>query len=428
MWPHGGRCVKDLPACDAFPARPRALPSQSPREDTSNPMRAHKIALAACVAILGAACQSAPPPSTTRDEAEPSARAKDFDAHRAWAHLEALAAIGPRPMGSDGDARARAYLRAQLEKLGLEIREQHVQVGVGSREPFDVVNLGARIPGRSDDSIVIATTYDTRAMEESDYQGANEAASGPAVVLEMARVLKQAPLDYDTWVVFLDGDAPLAPGQPPSHFGARALGKRLAGEHVLEQIRLALVVASVCDPDLHIARDLLSERIYRQEFWAAAARLGHADAFAPGSDFESPDASQRPFADVGLRRVVALVDTSFGGDEPPGIYAGTTADDLEHCSQDSLGIVGSVSLEALGTISARLAKIDRFARSPVSEAQDLAWDSFGADPSKTDETSPAAEETQGDSQAPAGGAPAEPVEGSPGSAAKGAGSPTEGAR
>ena len=55
----------------------------------------------------------------------------------------------------------------------------------------------------------------------------------------------------------------------------------------------------------------------------------------------------------GFRKVVALVDTSFGGEEPPGLYAGTEDDNPEHCSQDSLGIVGEVTVEALDRIGER---------------------------------------------------------------------------
>jgi hypothetical protein len=171
---------------------------------------------------------------------------------------------------------------------------------------------------------------------------------------------------------------------------------RLAKEEVLDQIRLALLIGSACDPELRIARDLLSRRIYREEFWRAASRLGHAEAFS-ATDYESTDAGHAALSDTGLRRVVALVDTSFGGDEPPGVYAGTADDDLEHCSIDSLEIVGSVSLEGLATISKRLAKIDRFAESPVAEAQALAWDTL--DTAKTGEE-PASEAEPETSPAP----------------------------
>jgi hypothetical protein len=266
-----------------------------------------------------------------------------------------------------------------------------------------VVNLAGRIPGESDDTIVIAAAYDTRAVGSFEYLGVNEAASGPAVILEMARVLAENPLPYTTWIVFLDGEAPLSSDRPPAHYGARSLGLRLSKEEVLDQIRLALLIGSACDPELHIARDLLSRRIYREEFWRAAARLGHAEAFE-ATDYESTDAGHVALSDLGLSRVVALVDTSFGGDEPPGVYAGTADDALAHCSVDSLGIVGSVPLEGLATISKRLAKIDRFAESPISEAQSLAWDTLNAS-SRDEPPAPQPEQAEEPGAASPPGAP-----------------------
>ena len=336
--------------------------------------------------VLG--CQSSPAPAP-RGVSAPSNRAEAFDSARAWSHLEVLADIGPRPMGSEGAARARSYLKAELEKLGLETVEHRVEVTIREGEPFELVNLAGRIPGESDEAVVIAAGYDSRAVEGFELLGVNESASGPAVVMEMARILAAEPLPYTTWIVFLDGDAPMG-DSPAAHLGADALGRRLAREKVLQQIRLLLVIGSVCDPELRLARDLASQRLYREEFWRAAARLGHAEALSSEA-FESVQAAHGTLSRAGLRRVVVLADTSFGGDEPPGVYAGTADDDLAHCSAESLGIVGSVALEGLGTIATRLAKIDRFAASPLSEADTLAWDTLGTPP-EAGEPSPGVQE------------------------------------
>ncbi len=375
-------------------------------------MRARPLGLAAWSAILLAACQ-APPPAAVDTPADPAPTSA------AWSHVEALAALGPRPVGSEGNAQARAYLVQELEKLDLEIVEQRVEVRVGSGEPFELVNVAGRIRGASDDAIVVASGYDTPPVESFSYLGVNEAASGPGVLLEIARALAEKPLAYTTWIVFLDGEAPSGPGGAANHFGSRALAQRLAGEGVLGQIRLAVVIEKVCDPDLEIARDLRSQRIYREEFWRAAARLGHEDVFVQ-SAYESPPASHGPLAEAGLRRVVALVDTSFGGGDPPGVYAGTADDDLEHCSAKSLDTVAEVALAGLGVISDRLAKIDRFAESPVAEAQALAWDTLGGSESEAGVASPegegageSTESTESTESAPGGAAvtPA-PAEGS----------------
>ena len=101
----------------------------------------------------------------------------------------------------------------------------------------------------------------------------------------------------------------------------------------------------------------------------AAGRLGYTDAFPLDQPFESLLASHVAFRERGVRPVLAIEDTAFGGEDPPGIYADTEDDDLAHCAPESLGIVGAVSLAALETIGDRLAKIDRFARSPLTEVE-----------------------------------------------------------
>ncbi len=62
--------------------------------------------------LLFAACLSA---------AQPAAR---FDGDRAFEHVRKIVEIGPRPAGSEGAARTRAYITSQLKALGLTVHEQ----------------------------------------------------------------------------------------------------------------------------------------------------------------------------------------------------------------------------------------------------------------------------------------------------------------
>jgi hypothetical protein len=297
-------------------------------------------------------------------------------------------------MGTEGVRRAGDYILGELAKLGLEVIEQEFEVRRGEQDeaPIALRNLGAEIPGSSGDAFLLVAPYDTRRYESFRFLGVNDGGSGAALLLEIARVLAADPLPYTTWLIFLDGEAPLAPDSvsvaDPSHFGSLALAKRIREKGMLAGIRLALVLNRVCDADLRVARDLHSHRIYREEFWRAASRLGHSDAFPPDGSFESPEASHHELAAAGLHRVVALVDSSFGGNEPPGLYAGTEDDDLEHCSADSLEAVGKVALEALDKISQRLAKIDRFAESPLEGPGELTFESLAAAPEADDTAAP----------------------------------------
>ncbi|MBW2715809.1 MAG: M28 family peptidase [Deltaproteobacteria bacterium] len=327
--------------------------------------------------------ESAPDPQESADLAaaparEFSARVASFSADRAWGDLGAITEVGPRPAGSRGNARARDYLRAELEELGVEVESWDVDYlnatggapGEGEGETR-VTNLSAVISGsQSQDRFLLVAPFDSRAYDDFEFIGANDGASGAAVVLEIARAIAAAPLPYATEIVFLDGESgfrsPNGEGAFYAEIGSLGLASRIQNAGT-SGFRVMVYLNRVGDADLRIARDLMSHRIYREEFWRAAAALDQGQAFPRAAAYEDAGIGHRYFSQIGLREIVSIVDTSFGGDQPPGLYAGTEQDTIERCSPDSLETVGVVVLEALDAISARLSKIDRFAGSRNTE-------------------------------------------------------------
>jgi hypothetical protein len=326
------------------------------------------------LALLGAwalACQNAPAnPSLPPPEA--AAAPTDFSGDAAFAHLRALVAIGPRVSGTPGAAQARAYLRAELEKLGLAVGDRRFAGPPGpTGAPLELVNLMVGIPGESPQRFVLAAAYDTRRFDQFRFVGANDGASGPALLLELARVIQAHPLPYTTWIVFLDGEAPVGAGSepPPAPSGSQLLAQELLAEGAVAPVRLVVTFQQVGDAELHVARDLRSHRLFREEFWLAAERIGRSDAFRSDEAFESPPGSHLAFIAAGFRGVVQITDSSYGGELPPGGFANSEDDTPERCSPQSLETVGSVTLEALGRIGERLAKIDRLTRPGAAAAE-----------------------------------------------------------
>jgi hypothetical protein len=288
----------------------------------------------------------------------------DFSPVRAWRHVQALTRIGPRVPGTRGSRRARAYLRTQLERLGAEVYERRAQLELPhSQGSVSVVHLTGVLEGDSDDLLMLAAPYDTAPVEGARFVGANDGASGPAMVLEIGRVLSQQPRPHTVWLTFIDGDAAL---QEPAavesaRLGSRSLVAQLAADERLEDIRLAVIFNQVCDPQLTIARDLRSHVIHREAFWNSAAELGAGDAFTRGDGFESPPGPHLSFLEHDMRRVVAIVDDRLGGDGPPGVLWRSEGDSLDNCAASSLETVGLVTHAALRRISSRLTKVDGFA-------------------------------------------------------------------
>jgi hypothetical protein len=348
----------------------------------------------------------------------------EFSPEAAWSHLRALAEIGPRVSGSLAAAEARGYLEHALIRAGAKliaettpgsasgappvavaetpgssespanppgtptpsIPEAGAQAAATPATPdapappaptqspeptpvavstLDPINVIAEIPGSSSsDLVLLMAPYDSRAISGIRFAGVNDGASGAAVLLELARVLARQPLPHAVRFVFTDGD--VDPDGTASLRGSRAHAARAKAEGSLARTRLAVFTNRVCDTDLHVARDLLSHRQYRESFWDAALRLGLSDHFEQTS-FESPKAGHHALRALNFIQVVSLQDTSFGGGEPPGAFANSEQDDLSHCAPESLEIVGRVMLEGLRAITAQLHKLDRYAAAPLAQ-------------------------------------------------------------
>jgi hypothetical protein len=371
----------------------------------------------ASILSLCVACASASPPDPEPLPVDPEA-ARPFLSERAFEDVRRQVAIGARDTGTPGAASARAYFRTELERLGLEVEELHVSpLGVvqtdakaapeedatgpeqalagtepspdpkadpnAGAKPDDesaaaavepahpgFVHLRAVIPGTErPDVMLLGAVYDTAPKEDFTNLAANASASGPALVLEMARAIAARPLPYETWIVFIDGDGGGANAQQRT--GSRAWAAALRDADELERIRLAFVFRQVCDPDLRFERDLFSHRVYREAIWRAARRKGATDVFPPEAGYTTPAAAHLSLLEGNVRRVVALVDDAYGGTEPPGAWSGTAEDNLDHCSAESLGVTGAVTLQTLDDLSAMLLKVDRLAgppREPEPEA------------------------------------------------------------
>lgn len=295
-------------------------------------------ALAAALVLTLAACgedSSAP---------EPAPQAEDlFDADRAFADLEAQVEIGPRPAGSPGNRRNVAFIVRSLRDAGAE--------NVRVQRPWR--NVVATIPGEQEGVIVVGAHHDTKDGVPA-FVGANDGASGVAVVLELARVLApQAPLPGKTVALALF-DAEEARGNRPfDEDGTRGSRQyvRLAqaggrqGSPPLEDMVAMVLFDLVGDCDLEIPLEQLSdERLYAR--FAEAAREAGGSA-APFEGTAAPVLDDHiPFRDAGVP-AVDLIDFSFGPGGTPGEWWHTKEDTLDKVCAESLDAVGEAAARAI---------------------------------------------------------------------------------
>jgi len=166
------------------------------------------VAVVAALVVVGVTPLGVSPPAPERSAAE------SFSAGRALLLLREVAAA-PRPMGSDGAARARDIIVARLDELHLA---PHVQTASAvsaqsGRVAGTVSNVVARLPGRDPSrAVLLVAHYDSVPVAA----GAADDGGGVVTLLETARALASGPRPRND-VIFLFTD-----GEERGLLGARA--------------------------------------------------------------------------------------------------------------------------------------------------------------------------------------------------------------
>ncbi len=287
---------------------------------------------------------------------EPAPMQARFDGARAFQDLLELVEIGPRPAGSAGAARARELIGQRLRQAGWRVEEHVFRAQAPAGRELEMTNLlGVRAGERQDKRILLVTHYDTKRLEGVRFVGANDGASGVALLLELARELGARPLPFTLWLVFFDGEEAFGPSITSSDglYGSRALAERMAGEGTLESIGALVLVDMVADRDLNLAIDRNSSPALRAILSEQAQALGLGELIDPRATLHLVD-DHTPFVERGVEEVLALIDFQFGARRTPGPYWHTLRDNPDAVSEESLNSVGRLVVQTLEEIEQRL--------------------------------------------------------------------------
>jgi Zn-dependent M28 family amino/carboxypeptidase len=280
------------------------------------------------------------------DDSAPAAGAPArFDAERAFGDLGDQVAIGSRPAGSPGARRAAALIADHLREAGAE--------GVTVQRPWR--NVVGTIPGAGPGTVVVGAHYDTKDDVGAGFEGANDGASGVAVVLELARSLPR-PLPGPSVALVLF-DAEEARGERPYELdGARGSHQYVAyaraggrqGAAPLDRIRAMVLFDMVGDCELRIPLEANSDPgLYALFADAAVERTGGRAPFEGRAGAIADD--HVPFLDAGVP-AVDLIDFEYGPGPAPGAYWHSPEDTEDKVCAESLAAVGEAALAAIPRI------------------------------------------------------------------------------
>jgi glutaminyl-peptide cyclotransferase len=255
-----------------------------------------------------------------------------FDGQRALAHVETQVAFGPRTPGAAGHAQVLEWMRAELSAAGWDSRIQSADM-LGHPVQNVIAHRGDEMP-----QIILAAHYDTRMHADNDpdpikilepVPGANDGASGVAVLLEFARVLPNDSVPV--WLVFFDAE---------DNGRIQGWDWSLGSQAFVAELEIhpeaVIIVDMIGDADLNIYIEQNSDQKLATDIWAVAAELGYEKIFIPEPKYSLID-DHLPFLQAGIP-AIDIIDFDYP-------YWHTTEDTVEKVSAESLGIVGATLQE-----------------------------------------------------------------------------------
>ncbi|MDO9131305.1 MAG: M28 family peptidase [Anaerolineales bacterium] len=261
----------------------------------------------------------------------PSPLSPAFNGERAYQDVLYQTSLGARTPGSAAHAQVVEWMHAELLAAGWQAETQAVGM-MG----HPIQNVIARRTDRPP-QIILAAHYDSRLVADRDpdparrgepVPGANDGASGVAVLLELARALPKntGPL----WLVFFDAEDNGGLSGWNWILGSRAFVDTLA-----QKPDAAIIIDMVGDANLNIYIERNSDPRLVAQIWAQAAALGFEHVFIPVPKYSILD-DHIPFIQAGIP-AVDIIDFDYP-------YWHTSADTADKVSAQSLKAVGETLL------------------------------------------------------------------------------------
>lgn len=285
-----------------------------------------------------------------------------FDGERAYQFLKDVCAIGPRISGTPGMDKQQEMLIAHFEKLGGRVTRQEFQARhPETGQPVTMTNLLVEWHPEKKNRILLSAHYDTRPLPDQDpdprkrksgtFVGANDGASGVALLAELAHHMPDLKSNYGVDFVLFDGEELVYDGQRDPYFlGSEHFAREYAANPPAHRYRWGVVLDMVADANLELFQERHSmlwkdTKPLTEEIWRTARDLGVKEFYARlGHDIRDDHLALHDIAKIPTCDIIDFDYPRVGSRQQ---YWHTTQDTPDKCSALSLAKVGWVMLEWL---------------------------------------------------------------------------------
>jgi hypothetical protein len=278
-----------------------------------------------------------------------------FDGSAAYKNLVALCDLGSRRSGTEGMSKQQKLITEHFERIGGKVERQEFRV----RHPLDglavpMTNLIVHWHPERRERILVCAHYDTRPYPDRDarnprglFVGANDGASGAAVMMELGRSMSALPGPLGVDFVLFDGEELVYNDNDEYFLGAKHFAQQYVSEPPGYRYRAGVLLDMVGDTNLRCLYEPNSVKYAPQvvrEIWDTAHRLGVRE-FVPQTMSTAVNDDHIPLNEIAGIPTCDVIDFDYP-------FWHTTGDNASRCSALSLAKVGWVIQEWLKTATA----------------------------------------------------------------------------
>lgn len=279
----------------------------------------------------------------------------NFDADSAYTYLARQVAFGPRVPETAAHRKTGDWLASELKRHGAKVIEQKATLVTFDNTPINARNIFGSFNPDAKDRILLLAHWDCRPWADQDpdpekrslpVDGANDGASGVAVLLEIARQLSLQPVKKGIDILFVDAEDWGTEGDDDSW----ALGTKYFVEHPIMEgysPRQAILLDMVGGENAVFSREYFSERYnpkLNEEIWSIAHRLGYGGMF-PNKIGSAITDDHIELIKAGIPAIDIIEYHPDGAGFNPRWH--TTSDNLEGISKSTLKAVGETLMTYL---------------------------------------------------------------------------------
>lgn len=260
---------------------------------------------------------------------------------------------GPRYVGSEGHQAVQDFIVAEMSARADQTIEQTWEHVGSDGATYELTNLIGRFYPEREHRVILGTHYDSKRLADRDRRqsnapvpGANDSASGVAVLMGVAAALNESVLPPDVGVdlVFFDAEEG-EPTQGSDYTDWKPLGSTYFTERIDElypnvRPQSAVVVDMVCDKHLQILKEPSSVESAATEvdaFWSVARDID--DRVFKNELGPRIRDDHTPLNAIGIPSLL-VIDFTY----PP---FHTTRDTLDKCGGNSLELITQAVLAYL---------------------------------------------------------------------------------